>query len=170
MLKCQAWKLSQGRIIQEETGPVYVQACPLSSSDAGMWRMPSVHLIHCSAPGGGSPVSTLAAIAPLGSGRQAGRQAAGGAHPQRDLLETPSSGEHERILRLRSDDTTTFRVLRYPPKDITAEAGVGYAQEEAQADIIIRCAVWGEVTADYHGKTKKKKKQPGCLSIRVFYA
>lgn len=65
----------------------------------------------CSAPGGGSPVSTLAAITARSSARKAGRQEEEEegveAHPQRDLLETwPSAGGYRRVLR--SDESTNL--------------------------------------------------------------
>lgn len=100
---------SQGRR-QKQTEPFHAQACPLSSSDAGMWGMLSVHLIHSSAlrPGEGlqSPL-WLPSQRAAQPGRQEEEEEGVEAHPQRDLLETwPSAGGYRRVLR--SDESTNL--------------------------------------------------------------
>ena len=85
----------------------------------------------CSAPGGGSPVSTLAAITARSSARKPGRQQeeeeeeeeeGEEAHPQRDLLETwPPSGGYRRVLR--SDESTNLLRLALFSKGRTRGRG-----------------------------------------------
>lgn len=154
---------SQGRR-QKQTEPFHAQACPLSSSDAGMWGMLSVHLIHSSAlrPGEGlqSPL-WLPSQRAAQPGRQEGRRRRRRGW-KRILRETCWKHDHQQgdieafsVLMNRQ----TCCVLRYSPKDVREdEAGVaGKSRADIITIIIIsRCAGWGEVTADYHGKMRDR--------------
>ena len=158
---------------QKQSEPFHAQACPLLSSDAGMWGMLSVHLIHSSAlrPGEGlqSPLwlPSQRAAQPgsqEGSRRRRRRRRRG---RKRILRETCWKHDHHQgdIDAFSGQmNRQTCCVWRYSPKDVREdEAGVaGKTRADIITTIIIiisRCAGWGEVTADYHGKMRERGEE-----------
>lgn len=101
---------------REQTAFLRRRACPLSSSDAGMWRMLSVHLIRGFAPGGGSPVSTVW-LPYAAQRRQAGRQTDRKRILRAIRWKTWSPREHKRIRH--SDDSTSFVLFSKGPNRIS---------------------------------------------------
>ena len=131
-----------------------------------MWGMLSVHLIHSSAlrPGEGlqSPL-WLPSQRAAQPGRQEGRRRRRRRGWKRILRGTCWKHDHQQgdidaFSGLMNRQTCC--VLRYSPKDVREdEAGVA---GKTRADIIIiisRCAGWGEVTADYHGKMRDRGEE-----------